>query len=79
MSGRMRMTVPAKLEKTPEQAALDAIRLARARKRGAREALEVAQNRLIAATVALDREQTPETRQRRQGAHERSLSHTSAS
>lgn len=66
----MRMSVPAKPERTPEQAALDAVRLARSRKRGAHEALEVAQNRLIAAAVELDQGRTPEARQRRQGARE---------
>ena len=70
VSGRMRMSVPAKPERTPEQAALEAVRLARSRKRGAHEALEVAQNRLIAATVELDQGRTPEARQRRQGARE---------
>ncbi len=70
VSGRMRMSVPAKPERTPEQAALDAVRLARSRKRGAHEALEVAQNRLIAAAVELDQGRTPEARQRRQGARE---------
>jgi hypothetical protein len=70
VSGRMRLSAPANPERTPEQAALEAVRLARSRKRGAHEALEVAQNRLIAAAVELDQGRTPEARQRRQGARE---------
>ncbi len=65
------MTFPAKPERTPEQAAIDAVALARARKHGAREVLEVAQNRYIAATVeAQQAGRSFESLQRRQGAVE---------
>ncbi|MDA8217470.1 MAG: hypothetical protein M0Z94_07600 [Dehalococcoidales bacterium] len=56
---------------TAEQAATKAVALARARKRGAREALEVAQNRLIAATVEVQQtDRRFEALRRKQGALE---------
>ncbi len=71
MGSRMRMAPPEVEAISAEQAAVKAVALARARKRGAREALEVAQNRLIAATVEVQQEgRTFKALQRRQGARE---------
>ena len=71
MGSRMRIPLPEDETLTAEQAATKAVALARARKRGAREALAVARNRLIAATVeAQETGRGFEALQRRQGALE---------
>lgn len=71
MGRRMRIPLPEAEVLSAEQTAIKAVTLARARKRGAREVLEVAQNRYIAATVEVQRtSRSFESLQRRQGALE---------
>jgi len=71
MGSRMRIPLPEAETLTAEQAATKAVALARGRKRGAREALAVAQNRLIAATVEVQETgRGVEALQRKQGALE---------
>ncbi len=71
MGRRMRIPLPEAEALSAEQAAVKAVALARARKRGAREAIEVAQNRYIAATVEVQQtSRSFESLQRRQGALE---------
>lgn len=55
MSGRMRVAAPAEPEKTPKQVALETLDQARRRKQGAREALEIAHDRYVAACMELGR------------------------
>lgn len=55
MSRGMRVTAATEMVKTPEKAALEALAQARRRKQGAREALEIAHDRYVAACMELGR------------------------